>query len=594
MPKGAASRGVQPQYDPANPLIIQGDRSILVEVDNPRYAEARDALAPFAELEKSPEHIHTYRLTPLSLWNAAAAGMSADAMMDVLRHFSKYPVPSNLAVDIAELVGRYGRVRLERAPGESADGPPALRLVSDDVALLEELARQPKVRSYLGQRLDKHGFLVDPAYRGLLKQALIAVGYPAEDLAGYTEGANLPLNLRAVGRSGLPFVVRDYQRESADIFYAGGDVRGGSGVIVLPCGAGKTIVGLAAMALMQRSTLVLTTGITAVKQWHREILDKTDLPDDQIAEYTGDTKEIGPVTLATYQILTYRNEKTEEFPHFQIFDKRDWGLIIYDEVHLLPAPVFRVTANIQARRRLGLTATLVREDGREADVFSLIGPKKYDVPWRELETRGWIAEASCTEVRVAMPEELRMDYAVAEWRDKYRIASENPAKDDVVAHLLDRYRDSRVLIIGQYLKQLRHLRKRFDIPLITGQTSGAEREKLYGAFRDGELRQLILSKVGNFALDLPDANVLIQVSGTFGSRQEEAQRLGRILRPKSNGDMAHFYTLVTRDTREQDFAHHRQLFLTEQGYSYQIADAAEMVGVSASRNVNTQAVTAER
>ncbi len=576
MPKGVESKTVQ-QYDPANPLIIQGDRSVLVEVDNPRYAEARDALAPFAELEKSPEHIHTYRLTDLSLWNAAAAGLSADAMMDVLRRFSKYPVPSNLAVDIAERVGRYGRVRLDRAPEQPAEGPALLRLVSEDGTLLEELARQPKVRSYLGQRLDKHSFLVDPAFRGLLKQALIAVGYPAEDLAGYTEGSSLAINLREIARSGLPFVVRDYQRESADVFYAGGDVRGGSGVIVLPCGAGKTIVGIAAMALMQRSTLVMTTGITAVKQWHREILDKTDLAEDQIAEYTGDSKNIAPVTLATYQILTYRNEKTEEFPHFQIFDKKDWGLIIYDEVHLLPAPVFRVTANIQARRRLGLTATLVREDGRESDVFSLIGPKKYDVPWRELETRGWIAEASCTEVRVAMPEPMRMDYAVAEWRDKYRIASENPAKEDVVAQLLERYRDSRVLIIGQYLKQLRHLRKRFDIPLITGQTSNAEREKLYGQFRKGEVRQLILSKVGNFALDLPDANVLIQVSGTFGSRQEEAQRLGRILRPKTNGEVAHFYTLVTRDTREQDFAHHRQLFLTEQGYSYQIADGAEMV-----------------
>jgi DNA excision repair protein ERCC-3 len=375
----------------------------------------------------------------------------------------------------------------------------------------------------------------------------------------------------------LPFTVRDYQREAADVFYAGGDVRGGSGVIVLPCGAGKTIVGIAAMALMGRSTLVLTTSITAVKQWHREILDRTDLTEDQIAEYTGDVKEVGPVTLATYQIMTYRPDKSEEFPHFKLFDQQDWGLVIYDEVHLLPAPVFRVTAHIQARRRLGLTATLVREDGREADVFSLIGPKKYDVPWRELESRGWIAEATCTEVRVGLPEPMRMDYAVAEWRNKYRIASENPAKDEIVARLLERYRDSRVLIIGQYLKQLRQLRKRFDIPLITGQTGNAEREELYDKFRKGEVRQLILSKVGNFALDLPDANVLIQVSGTFGSRQEEAQRLGRILRPKSNGEVAHFYTLVTRDTREQDFAHHRQLFLTEQGYSYQIADGAEMM-----------------
>src|SRR4029077_11718807 len=382
------------------------------------------------------------------------------------------------------------------------------------------------------------------AYRGGLKQALIAVGYPAEDLAGYTEGAALPIHLRPLARSGLPFHVRDYQRDAAEIFYAGGDVRGGSGVIVLPCGAGKTIVGIAAMAQMQRSTLILTTSITAVKQWHREILDKTDLQEDQVAEYTGESKDIAPVTLATYQILTHRPTKKDEFPHFKLFDQRDWGLVIYDEVHLLPAPVFRVTAQLQARRRLGLTATLVREDGREEDVFSLIGPKKYDVPWRELETRGWIAEANCTEIRVALPDHLRMEYAVAEWRNKYRLASENPAKEDVVGWLLDEYEGKHVLIIGQYLKQLRLLKRRFDIPLITGQTPNVEREDLYNRFRRGEVRELILSKVGNFAIDLPDANVLIQVSGTFGSRQEEAQRLGRILRPKANGEIAHFFSLV--------------------------------------------------
>ncbi len=557
-------------YDPNNPLIVQGDRSILVEVDNPRYTEARDALAPFAELEKSPEHIHTYRLTSLSLWNAAAAGMTAAAMVEVLRRYSKFPLPTNLPADITELVGRYGRVRLERA-GEN------LRLVCEDRPLLEELARQPKVRAYLGERLDEQSFLVEQAHRGVLKQGLIAVGYPAEDLAGYTEGAALPVHLRTVARDGRLFHVRDYQRDAADIFYAGGDVHGGSGVIVLPCGAGKTIVGIAAMAQIQRATLVLTTSITAVKQWRREILDKTDLKDEQVAEYTGETKEIAPVTLATYQILTYRPGKKEEFPHFQLFDQRDWGLVIYDEVHLLPAPIFRVTAQIQARRRLGLTATLVREDGREEDVFSLIGPKKYDVPWRELENRGWIAEANCTEIRVALPEPLRMDYAVAEWRHKYRIASENPAKDEVVGRLLERYHGDRVLVIGQYLKQLRLLQKRFGIPLITGQTPSAEREDLYHRFRRGEVKQLILSKVGNFAIDLPDANVLIQVSGTFGSRQEEAQRLGRILRPKAGREIAHFYSLVTRDTREIDFAHHRQLFLTEQGYSYNILDGSDLL-----------------
>jgi DNA excision repair protein ERCC-3 len=558
------------QYDPSNPLILPGDRTALLEVDNPRYAEARDALAQFAELEKSPQHIHTYRLTPLSLWNAAAAGLTAAAMIDVLTRYSKYPVPANLPADITDLVSRYGRVKLQRHEDK-------LRLVCADKPLLEELARQPQVRDYLGGRLDAESFLIEPAHRGVLKQALIAVGYPAEDLAGYTDGMPLALQLREVTRSGLPFKVRDYQRDAADVFYAGGDVRGGSGVIVLPCGAGKTIVGIAAMAMIQRATLVLTTSITAVKQWRREILDRTDIADQEVTEYTGETKEIGPVTVATYQIVTHRPDKNEDFPHFKLFDQRDWGLIIYDEVHLLPAPVFRVTAQIQARRRLGLTATLIREDGREGDVFSLIGPKKYDVPWRELEQRGWIAEATCTEIRVALPDALRMEYAVAELRHKYRIASENPAKHDVVARLLERYAGKNVLVIGQYLHQLRELSKRFDIPLITGQTASSVREDLYHKFRRGELRQLILSKVGNFAIDLPDAHVLIQVSGTFGSRQEEAQRLGRILRPKTSGDVAHFYTLVTRNTSEMDFAHHRQLFLTEQGYSYAIVDEAEVL-----------------
>src|SRR4051812_41776139 len=572
MPMPTASQGTPASpstYDPTNPFIVQSDRSVLVEVDNPKYAEARDALAPFAELEKSPEHIHTYRITPLSLWNAAAAGMSADAMVEVLAKYSKFPLPANLPVDLADLVGRYGRVRLER------DGE-RLRLVCPDGPLLEELSRQPKVRQYLGDRLGDDSYAIEPAFRGVLKLALITVGYPAEDLAGYTDGAELPTHLRPVARSGLPFIVRDYQRDAADVFFAGGGVRGGSGVIVLPCGARKTIVGIAAMALCGRNTLVLTTSITAVKQWRREILDKTDLKDDQVSEYTGETKEIAPVTLATYQILTYRPDKSEEFPHFKLFDERDWGLIVYDEVHLLPAPVFRVTAQIQARRRLGLTATLVREDGREGDVFSLIGPKKYDVPWRELETSGWIAEAACTEVRVALPPPDRMEYAVAEWRHKYRIASENPAKDDVIEQLLDRYGDARVLVIGQYLTQLRRLAKRLGLPLITGATATAEREDLYNKFRAGEVRHLILSKVGNFAIDLPDANVLIQVSGTFGSRQEEAQRLGRILRPKANGEVAHFYSLVSRDTRELDFAHHRQMFLTEQGYGYLIRDETDV------------------
>jgi DNA excision repair protein ERCC-3 len=560
------------QYNPANPLIVQGDRTILLEVDNPLHSEARDAIAPFAELEKSPEHIHTYRLTPLSLWNAAAAGMSAEAMVEALSTYSKFPIPANLPPDIHEMVGRYGRVTLRRIDGQ-------LRLITHDRALLEELARQKGVRDYLGARIDPTSFAIDDAFRGVLKQALIAVGYPAEDLAGYTEGSALKMALRSSTRSGQQFRVRDYQRMAVEAFHASGDVRGGSGVIVLPCGAGKTIVGLAAMALLNKSTLVLTTSTTAVEQWRREILDKTDLHEDQVATYTGEAKAIAPVTLATYQIITYRPKKDGDFPHFDLFNQQDWGLIVYDEVHLLPAPVFRITAEIQARRRLGLTATLVREDNREEDVFSLIGPKKFDVPWRVLEQKGWIAEAQCHEVRLGLPGSGRMEYAVAEWRDKFRLASENPAKDDLVSVLLETHDspEDRVLIIGQYLKQLRRIAGRFDLPLITGQTPNSEREELYRQFRTGVLRRLVLSKVGNFAIDLPDANIMIQVSGTFGSRQEEAQRLGRILRPKDGEKPATFYTLVTRDTREMDFAHHRQLFLTEQGYSYEILDESDLI-----------------
>ncbi len=559
------------QYDPSAPLIVQGDRSILVEVDNARYAEARDAIAPFAELEKSPEHIHTYRLSPLSLWNAASTGTTADQVIAALERFSKFPIPQNLLADIRELISRYGRVRLRKADGR-------LVLECSEPALLEELARQKAVRQYLGERVDPATFRIEDRYRGVLKQALIAVGYPAEDLAGYVAGADLPMQLRGTTAAGPPFIVRDYQEAAVAAFWAGGDVRGGSGVIVLPCGAGKTIVGIAAMATVGKSTLVLTTSQTAVHQWHQELLDKSDINPALIGEYTGHSKDLAPCTLATYQILTYRPSKQEDFPHFSIFNERDWGLIIYDEVHLLPAPVFRITAEIQARRRLGLTATLVREDGREEDVFSLIGPKKYDVPWRVLEARGWIAEAACVEVRMGLPSELRMDYAVAELRNKFRLASENPVKEQLVEHLLHRFdaATDRILIIGQYLAQLRRLERRFRIPLVTGQTPQADRDRLYAEFRAGAIRQLILSKVGNFALDLPDANVLIQVSGTFGSRQEEAQRLGRVLRPKSDGSHARFFTLVTRDTREHEFAHNRQRFLTEQGYSYEIVDEADL------------------
>lgn len=570
--------------NPGNPMIVQSDRSILLEVDHPLHAEARDALAQFAELEKSPEHIHTYRLSPLSLWNAAAGGMSAEMIIELLTRYSKYPIPGNIVVDIREYIGRYGRLKLVR---EGDD----LLLVSDDSALLTEVMRHKRTQPYLIRRVDARTIQVDAARRGHIKQALIHIGFPAEDLAGYTDGSPISLSLLSETATGKQFVPRDYQRAASAAFYAGGAPSGGSGVVVLPCGAGKTIVGLAAMVDIQRATLILTPNTIAVRQWISELRDKTDIPPEMVGEYTGERKEIAPITVSTYQILTYRrtqqngqngHEEEEDiayFPHFSLFTSYDWGLIIYDEVHLLPAPVFRITAEIQARRRLGLTATLVREDGREADVFSLIGPKKYDVPWRELERQGWIATANCHEIRVGLSEDEQMNYAMAEEREKYRIAAENPVKQQVTRYLAEKHGDDQVLIIGQYLEQLKQLAEDLQAPLLTGRTSNTQRAKLYEQFRRGEIKRLVVSKVANFAIDLPDANVAIQVSGTFGSRQEEAQRLGRILRPKSDGSTAYFYTIVTRDTRDQEFSANRQLFLTEQGYRYTIEDAESLLPI---------------
>ncbi len=554
----------------SNPVIVQSDRSILLEVDHPLHAEARDVLAQFAELEKSPEHIHTYRLSPLSLWNAASGGMSAQEILELLTRYSKYDIPVNVAVDIREYVSRYGRVKLIR------EGD-ALLLTSNDVALIAEIMHHKRTQPFLLRQLSSHTIQVDASRRGHIKQALIHIGFPAEDLAGYTEGSPLPLKLRSRTLQTKDFEPRKYQYAASAAYYAGGAPSGGSGVVVLPCGAGKTIVGLVTMADIQRATLILTPNTIAVRQWIQEIIDKTDIPPEMVGEYTGDRKNICPITVSTYQILTYRRSEEEDFPHFALFTSYDWGLIIYDEVHLLPAPVFRITAEIQARRRLGLTATLVREDGREADVFSLIGPKKYDVPWRELERQGWIATAECHEIRVGMTEDEQLNYALAEEREKYRLAAESPAKLTMAHYLAERHRDDQVLIIGQYIDQLKLLASDLEAPLLTGRTPTAQREKLYDQFRRGDLKRLVVSKVANFAIDLPDANVAIQVSGTFGSRQEEAQRLGRILRPKSDGSLAYFYSIVTRDTRDQDFSANRQLFLTEQGYRYVIEDAEALL-----------------
>ncbi len=555
----------------ARPLTVQGDRTILAEVHAPGFAEARDMLPLFAELEKSPEHVHTYRITALSIWNAAASGLTDTSILDFLERFSRYDIPPNVRREIKENIRRFGLLRLERTDG-------VLRLGSSDADLLKSLGKAAGLKSYFDHSATTEaGLAVIEVQRGEVKQALIRMGYPVEDLAGYTPGAEMAFGFRTtMAHSEKPFELRPYQSEAAAIFHAGGTERGGSGVVVLPCGAGKTIVGMACMQRLQTQTLILTTNTIAVRQWRTELLDKTDLRPDQVGEYTGDSKVVAPVTISTYQMITYRRRKTGEFTHFALFGARDWGLVIYDEVHLLPAPVFRVTAEIQARRRLGLTATLVREDGREDEVFSLIGPKKYDVPWKILERQGWIADAHCVEVRLGLAPSLNLDYLSAGNRERFRIASENPDKLPVVAQLVARHTDDRVLIIGQYLDQLDSLAESLGSPVITGRTPNKERGLLYERFRSGDLRVLIVSKVGNFAVDLPDANVAIQVSGTFGSRQEEAQRLGRILRPKSDRRPAVFYSVVTRDSREEHFANNRQLFLTEQGYTYEIKDVSEL------------------
>ena len=540
------------------PLIVQSDRTLLLEVDHPAALDARRAIAPFAELERAPEHVHTYRVTPLALWNARAAGHDAEQVVDALLTYSRYAVPHALLVDIAETMDRYGRLTITRHPTHG------LVLVTTDRPVLEEVLRSAKVKPLVGARIDDDTVVVHPSERGHLKQVLLKIGWPAEDTAGYVDGEHHPIALTEDG-----WTMRDYQRDAVEGFWSGG-----SGVVVLPCGAGKTIVGAAAMARAQATTLILVTNTVSARQWKAELIARTTLTEDEIGEYSGNRKEIRPVTIATYQVMTTKRKGV--FPHLELFDTRDWGLVIYDEVHLLPAPIFRFTADIQSRRRLGLTATLVREDGREGDVFTLIGPKRYDAPWREIEAQGWIAPADCVEVRVTLPDRDRLVYATAEPDERYRLASSAEVKNDVVEALVHQHADDRVLVIGQYLDQLAELAEHLEAPLITGETSVKERQRLFEAFRQGEVRVLVVSKVANFSVDLPEAGVAIQVSGSFGSRQEEAQRLGRLLRPKSDGRTARFYAVVARDTVDADFAQHRQRFLAEQGYAYRIMDAEDL------------------
>ena len=542
----------------AGPLIVQSDKTVLLEVDHPRADEARAALSPFAELERAPEHIHTYRITPLALWNARAAGHDAEQVVDVLENYSRFPVPQALLVDVAETMSRYGRVRIDKHPAHG------LVLESSEPAILEEISRHKKVGGMLGTRIDDNSVAVPPSESGRLKQELYKVGWPAEDLAGYVDGESHPIELIEDG-----WALRDYQHYAAESFWSGG-----SGVVVLPCGAGKTLVGAAAMAKAKATTLILVTNTVAGRQWKDELIRRTSLTENEIGEYSGEKKEIKPVTIATYQVVTRKTKG--EYKALELFDSRDWGLIIYDEVHLLPAPVFRMTSDLQSRRRLGLTATLVREDGREGDVFSLIGPKRYDAPWKELESAGYIATAECVEVRVDMDPDERIAYATADPRNRYRLAATAGAKLRVIDTLLQRHSDEQVLVIGGYVDQLADISKRVGAPVVDGKTSNRKREELFAQFRAGELPVLIVSRVANFSIDLPEAAVAIQVSGTFGSRQEEAQRLGRLLRPKTDGRAAYFYTVVARDTLDAEYAIHRQRFLAEQGYAYRLVDAADL------------------
>ena len=541
------------------PLIVQSDRTVLLEVAHPDADDARHELSVFAELERAPEHVHTYRITRLGLWNARAAGHTAEQMLATLERFAKFPVPQTVWIDISETVGRYGRLVIDRDP-ETKE----LIISSTDPAVLAEITRSAKIGQFLGIRRNSLEWTLLPWARGQVKQELLKLGWPAEDHAGYTPGTPHDIGLRLADWS-----LREYQQHAIDNFF-----EGGSGVVVLPCGAGKTLVGAGAMAQADTTTLILVTNTVSARQWRAELLKRTTLTEDEIGEYSGQVKEIKPVTIATYQILTARRKG--EYAHLALLDALDWGLIIYDEVHLLPAPVFKLTADLQARRRLGLTATLVREDGRESDVFSLIGPKRFDAPWKEIEAQGFISPASCYEVRIDLPQEERLEYAASADDERYRLAATAPAKLQVVRDLVAKHEGELILVIGQYLDQIEELAETLGAPSLTGATPIPERERLYQNFRDGTTKVLVVSKVANFSIDLPEATVAIQVSGSFGSRQEEAQRLGRLLRPKESGLPANFYTLVARDTVDQDFAQNRQRFLAEQGYSYTILDAHDL------------------
>ncbi|MDQ0168854.1 DNA repair helicase XPB [Paenibacillus tundrae] len=543
--------------------IVQRDFTLLLEVGHPQFEQARSQIGMYAELIKTPAGFHTYRMTSLSLWNAAAIGWNADRIIHSLESISRWTVPSALIQDIRRIVEQYGRLRLYWDHDQEN-----MRLVGDHEQLLNEISMLKTVAAFRMERAAPEEFIVRGEQRGLLKQELTRLGYPVLDYAGYRQGTQLHFDWKKTDNDDA-FELRSYQQRAIEAF-EGSEGMGGSGLLVLPCGAGKTVIGMGVLERLQCECLILTSNTTSVRQWIEELQRKTTITGELIGEYSGQKKQVRPITVATYQILTHRKSKDADFTHIKLLSERKWGLIIYDEVHLLPAPVFRATADIQATRRLGLTATLVREDGCEQDVFSLIGPKLYDMPWKELEQQGWIADVKCQEIRIPLPPELKLTYLEAEGKHKFRLAAENPAKLDVIRRLLDHHQGLPALVIGQYLDQLETIAREIDAPLVSGAMSQQERVKWFAAFRRGEIQTIVVSKVANFAVDLPDAAVALEISGSYGSRQEEAQRLGRILRPKPGDNQAYFYALVSEDSKEQEFALRRQMFLVEQGYEYAI------------------------
>ena len=540
--------------------IVQSDKTVLVELAHPGAEDARHDISVFAELERAPEHIHTYRMTKLGIWNAEAAGHTRDEILATLQSHSRFPLPDNVVADITDWFSRCGQLEIVRESSQEGEQV----LLRGEPGVLAEVTRHPKVTPHLHAKLSDRAWVLEPLSRGLVKQELLKLGWPATDRAGFVEGEPWPMRLDEHS-----VTLRSYQVHATERF-----LRSGSGVVVLPCGAGKTLVGAAVMAGVSQHTLILVTTVQAARQWMRELVARTSLTEDEVGLYRGDESDIRPVTIATYSIVTAKRAGT--FRHLSLLNNHPWGLVIYDEVHLLPAPVFHLTATLQATRRLGLTATLVREDGREGDVFSLIGPKRFDAAWKELESAGYLAPAECVEVRLDFPAPERLHYATLDDRARYRFAATHPAKDEVVRDLIAAHPGEQVLVMGVYLDQLERLAGFLQAPLMSGDTPESEREELLQAFRDGTLRVLVVSKVANFSIDLPEASVAIQVAGTFGSRQEEAQRLGRIVRPKADGKPATFYTLVMRDTADQEFAANRQRFLTEQGYRYRVIPAGDI------------------